>query len=302
MRELKKRTDGLLLLTATPMQVHPVEVWDLLSLLGLPPEWTAAAFLQFFEDVVHPNPSAPAMDRMAALFQAAEREFGAVELGRAQGLMADLSRLKARKVLRALRDQSSIPRRPLENRERAAALALLRAHTPIRHLVSRHTRDLLRRYHSTGKLDTRIADRDVRDEFIELSATERSLYDEVEEYIGSTYNQAESSVRNAVGFVMTVYRRRLASSFQALGATLRKRVYAIRFPWRMWRRTCRTMSPQRMRRTRRKSRTWNAKRCWPKNVPMWRACSLPSKRCRRTASWPRSSRRWTNCAMTTTPK
>jgi hypothetical protein len=25
------------MLTATPMQVHPVEVWDLLSVLGLPP-------------------------------------------------------------------------------------------------------------------------------------------------------------------------------------------------------------------------------------------------------------------------
>ena len=37
MRALKERTQGLILLTATPMQVHPVEVWDLLNLLGLPP-------------------------------------------------------------------------------------------------------------------------------------------------------------------------------------------------------------------------------------------------------------------------
>ena len=44
MRELMERTEGLVLLTATPMQVHPVEVWDLLSLLGLPPEWTDKRF------------------------------------------------------------------------------------------------------------------------------------------------------------------------------------------------------------------------------------------------------------------
>lgn len=37
MRGLKEKADALLLLTATPMQVHPVEVWDLLNLLGLPP-------------------------------------------------------------------------------------------------------------------------------------------------------------------------------------------------------------------------------------------------------------------------
>ena len=36
MRGLKDRTKGLVLLTATPMQVHPVEVFDLLSLFGLP--------------------------------------------------------------------------------------------------------------------------------------------------------------------------------------------------------------------------------------------------------------------------
>ena len=47
MQGLKDRTQGLILLTATPMQVHPIEVWDLLNLLGLPPEWTARAFLAF---------------------------------------------------------------------------------------------------------------------------------------------------------------------------------------------------------------------------------------------------------------
>ena len=227
MRRLKDRASGLVLLTATPMQVDPVEVWDLLDLLGLPPEWTARAFLEFFEDLDHPNPSSVALDRMAALFQAVERAYGAVEDGRARRLMNGLSRLKANRVLRALRDPSSVPRRALENRERDAALAMLRAHTPIRHLVSRHTRDLLRRYFRAGMIETPIAERDVEDRFIDLTTAERDVYEAVEEYIGSTYNQAESSVRNAVGFVMTVYRRRLASSFHALGATLRKRVAAL---------------------------------------------------------------------------
>ncbi len=227
MRCLRERATGLVLLTATPMQVHPVEVWDLLDLLGLPPEWTAASFLSFFDDVEHPNPSTQAMDRMAALFQAVERSYGTLEDARARRLMAGMSRLKANKVLRALRDASSIPRRTLENRERDTALAVLRAHTPIRHLVSRHTRDLLRRYYRAGMIDTAIAEREVEDRFIELTAAERGVYEAVEDYIGSTYNQAESSVRNAVGFVMTVYRRRLASSFHALATTLRKRVEAI---------------------------------------------------------------------------
>ena len=44
--------------------------------------------------------------------------------------------------------------------------------------------------------------------------------DAVEDYISTTYNKATAQERNAIGFVMTVYRRRLASSFFALKRTL----------------------------------------------------------------------------------
>ena len=226
MRALRERTQGLVLLTATPMQVHPVEVWDLLDLLGLPPEWTAEAFLRFFEDVDHPNPSPEAMERMAALFRAVERDRGAVARDAAARLTG-LSPLGAGKVLRALRDPASIPRRQLETAERRAALSVVRGHTPIRHLVSRHTRELLRRYFEAGMLTTPVAKRRVEDRFIEMTATERGLYEAVEDYIASTYDQASAAERSAVGFVMTIYRRRLASSFRSLRATLERRLDAI---------------------------------------------------------------------------
>ena len=222
MRALKARTQGLVLLTATPMQVHPIEVWDLLDLLGLPPEWTAAAFLQFFKEVNQPNPSAEALDRMAGLFQAVERKHGAVSRNAVENL-TKLSSFKVKKVLRALRSTASIPRRQLETPERRAAIAIMRTHTPIRRLVSRHTRELLRRYASARMLSTPIAKRHVEDRFIEMSDDERDLYKAVEEYISKTYNQAASTERSAIGFVMTVYRRRLASSFAALRATFERR-------------------------------------------------------------------------------
>ena len=102
----------------------------------------------------------------------------------------------------------------------------MKAHTPVRQLVSRHTRELLRRYHDKGLLDTRIADRKVEDRFVEMTADERALYEAVESYISTTYNKAAESQRRAVGFIMTVYRRRLASSCQALRKTLRRRLHA----------------------------------------------------------------------------
>ena len=158
MQSLKEHTQGLVLLTATPMQVHPIEVWDLLNLLGLPPEWTGDAFLRFFDDLNHPSPPPEAMERLAQLFRAVERDRGEVT-GDAARRLTGLSPLKTSKVLRALRDSAGIPRRQLETAERRAALAIMRGHTPIRHLVSRHTRELLRRYFDAGMLSTPIAKR-----------------------------------------------------------------------------------------------------------------------------------------------
>ena len=226
MRRLESRTRGLVLLTATPMQVDPVELWDLLDLLGLPPEWTAEAFLRFFDDLASANPSAEAFERMALMFQAAERVWGPAKAGAEDGL-AGLSRLRAGRVLRALRDESSIPRRQLETAERRAALAVLRAGTPVRHLVSRHTRDLLRRYFKAGMLAAPVAERRVEDRFIAMTADERALYAAVEDHISATCARAGAAERAAVGFVMTVYRRRLASSFRALRATLERRLAAL---------------------------------------------------------------------------
>ena len=226
MQRLKGRTLGLMLLTATPMQVHPIEVWDLLNLLGLPPEWTAQAFLSFFDTIGQPNLSPEALDRMARLFQAVERAYGEVKKEDAQHL-GNLSPVKANKVLRALRDSSSIPRRQLDPTEHWGAVKVMRANTPLRRLVSRHTRDLLRRYTKAGMLTTPIAERRVEDRFLKMTAQERALYDAVEEYIASTYNQASATERMAVGFVMTIYRRRLASSFHALRRTLQNHLDAI---------------------------------------------------------------------------
>ena len=227
MRGLKERTEGLLLLTATPMQVHPVEVWDLLSLFGLPPEWTEKRFLQFFEDINEVSPSFEAFDRMASLFRSIEGCYGGVD---AESIcrLTKLSRLKANKVLRALRDEAQTPRRQLETIERQAAFRIMKANTPIRRLVSRHTRELLRRYTQEGLLDAPIAERDVDDKMVELSPRERELYEAVESYISTTYDQASDEQKNAVGFIMTVYRRRLASSFRALRCTLQNRLDAMR--------------------------------------------------------------------------
>ncbi len=222
MRRLRRRTAGLVLLTATPLQVHAIELWDLLALLGLPDAWTPEAFVRFFSEVANPVVTNESLDWLSALFRASEMRYGLLSKEDAERL-ARTSGLKARKVLQALRDRVSIPRHQLSSEERRAAMAIIKRSTPVRALVSRHTRELLRRYFKAGMLSTPIATRRVEDSFIALSPEERELYDDVETYISETYNAAALDARNAVGFVMTIYRRRLASSFYALRQTLEKR-------------------------------------------------------------------------------
>lgn len=225
-QRIKDRTQALLLLTATPMQVHPVEVWDLLALLGLPPEWHEHAFLKFCKAVDHPSPSHEDMEFLAGMFRATEQRYGPATEQDARRVGAT-SRLQAKRVLSALRDSAAIPRRQMDAATRGVALRVMRSQSPIGRLISRHTRDLLRRYHKAGTLQTPIADREVEDRFVPLSTDEARIYEAVENYISTTYNQAAASEKNAVGFVMTIYRRRLASSFHALRHTLEDRLAAM---------------------------------------------------------------------------
>ncbi|MBL26615.1 MAG: helicase [Rhodospirillaceae bacterium] len=228
MHGLRYRTAGLVMLTATPMQVSPMEVWDLLDLLGLPSAWTADAFLAFFDRVRKPAPDAADLAAMAALFRAVEAQYGPVNETDAASRINGGSPLAARKVLRALRDDASTIRlRRLSTEERRGAIAIMLSNTPIRRLVSRHTRELLRRYHKAGQLDTPIADRVVEDRFVDMTEAERTVYERVEDYISTTYNRVPGERRSAVGFVMTIYRRRLASSFHALARTLENRLGRI---------------------------------------------------------------------------
>lgn len=231
LRALAPKTPGLVLLTATPMQIHPVEVFDLLALLGLPPECDASAFEAFYRSLGERALSNPALDRAARLFQAFERKMGplAEEVAAAAVRRAGVAigPVGLRKVLRALRDSASTPRRMLNETERGAARVILAAGGPVGRLVSRNTRALLRAYRAAGKLAQTIAERKVEDRFVALSPAERAVYEAVEAYITEVWDRAKGSERTAVGFVLTIYRRRLASSFAALARTLEARLRGV---------------------------------------------------------------------------
>ena len=125
MQQLQARTRGLLLLTATPMQVSHLEVWDLLNLLGLPPQWTEEAFTHFFQWVAQENPDDATLAALAGLWQSTVERFGE-EPSSAWPETLRKSFIKRRKALRALGDRDPLSRRNLDVELRRAVLALAR--------------------------------------------------------------------------------------------------------------------------------------------------------------------------------
>jgi SNF2 family DNA or RNA helicase len=221
MQGIKQKCRSLLFLTATPMQVHPVELWDLLNLLGLPPKWEAddSCLTRYF-DLAAGNPSREQFEWLAAMFRDSETFFQPLADEEIDRILNGVPKLRRKKIVEALRSESAIRRNQLDAETRRGALKLLLAVSPLRFRMVRQTRGLLRAYAKAGKLALPIPDREPKDVPIEMTAAEERLYKAVEEYISKTYNNATPAKRSAVGFVMTIYRRRLASSFEALRRTL----------------------------------------------------------------------------------
>ena len=223
-----ERYQGLLLLTATPMQVHPIEVWDLLTVLGLGGRWGADEnnFLGFFNEL--------------------RRPYGDTEWGFVFDLVADhlknsggggqidphfyetmqrnigMPRANAIRDLPQQRGQRQTIMRSLPELAQPYVREMARRHTPLQHYVFRNTRDLLRQYVAKGILQANVPRREPTIQRVTFLPEEAALYLRITEYISEFYARYESE-RRGLGFVMTVYRRRLTSSFYAVRKSLERR-------------------------------------------------------------------------------
>ncbi len=229
--ELKARgrMQGLLLMTATPMQVHPKEVWDLLCLLGLGGRWGASedAFLRYFEEL-RKSYGQVDWDFVFAMVRDYLDNGGSIDPAFEGRMSQQHGPVLAQQVL-SLPHSSHPGRRAKELKEKAEELVRLFAkeHTPVQRFMFRNTRELLREYVRKGLLEVRVPWRDPKLEWIAMRPEEEDLYNRIEEYISNFYRKYEAK-RKGLGFVMTVYRRRLTSSFYAIRRSLERRLEFLR--------------------------------------------------------------------------
>ena len=200
LRQLAKRTDSLLLLTATPMQLHEAELHALLDLLE-PTGWNAEDF-QLFYDAEKPKTRAD-WRFMTKLYQPHSPDPNS----RDERLIHHPNQ--------AYVDSQLTPGVINETAR------IMRERSPAKRLVSRHTRETLRQYAREGLIEATVPMRRVHPVAIQMNGDERRLYDEINHLATNVYFGAPGVNPTALGFIMTTYRRRLGSSPRAFAQTCR---------------------------------------------------------------------------------
>ena len=217
---------ALWLLTATPMQVTPIELRDLLVQAGLHGALAdEEAFLRYFREVAKADDERTAW---AWLNQTLRNTPRLPETGAEDAVMRTIAdRVNAVEAALIQRfgmgehDGAEIARQ-LSPTGREALRTWLRQLSPVGQYVTRHSRETLRLYRARGELTENLAERDVQPIVIPFDAEEQALYDQLDELIDRLM-QAHGT-RQGAGFVLTVYRRRLTSSWAAIRKTLRRRL------------------------------------------------------------------------------
>ena len=211
----------ILAASATPIQTDRRELFGIMALLGLRDGWNnQRSFLSFFEqlETFAENPNAVSEEDIRRWHHLV----GVYLTDSPSSFDVPFE------VSRFLETPVANPAiRTWDDNEREVLLEALRKYSPLGQHFIRETRDRLRSYQREGIafVGQNIPSRSITDHFIELPIEERRLYDSIDDYIRSRY---ESYMKNkktrGLGFLMTVYRRRLTSSFTAVAASLRRRL------------------------------------------------------------------------------
>ncbi len=200
LRQLATRTWSLLLLTATPMQLHEAELHALLELLE-PTGWEVDAFRRFYD------PAEPGTLEDWRFMTERYRPHSPDRAARDERLIHDNNRAYVANHL--------TPERMDETAR------LMRERSPAKRRMSRHTRETLRRYAREGRIQATIPERRVHPVAVLMNDAERGLYDDIDALVNEVYASAPGLNPTALGFIMTTYRRRLGSSPRAFAQTCR---------------------------------------------------------------------------------
>lgn len=224
---LRNKAESMWLATATPVQIDPIEAIDLAALtrrlgpLGLEPQ-VAMAYYELLGKLRRGNN----LDDLEWFFLARmvlhiRKHDTAVSSFIDNTLLRGRDRRDLEGWLNTLESNPGEPKAPV----RKAVIRLLFSTAPLSRVMMRHNRGLLQKYREHGKLSGNLATRTVHLPLIELNLAEKAIYDLFEPYCQELAEQVKmhSQQRTAVGFMLSFFHLRFASSYKAILDSLIRR-------------------------------------------------------------------------------
>lgn len=195
--ELKELVEGFLLLSATPMQLDPYELYSLIELVepGL------------YGDFRSYDQRRKMLPRLNELMRAL-RTWGSLSTDEQRRVVAEHGAL-----LKSAGGESSVDALA-DARTRTRVMDALVEQHPLGGVMVRNRKSVLG--NSAGRKAMRIS--------VELSDEERDLYVDIAAYLRDEYDAAMSAKNNPLGFLMVIYQKMLASSSYAIHQSLKRRV------------------------------------------------------------------------------
>lgn len=223
------KSQALLLATATPMQLTPLEAFDLLRFMPAAGAVRLLAglcdlFYSLRETVTDHDSLADHQLRFLARYLADVKRTAPAQWQFVfNEVLGDLITQEDMNLLvnHCMAPSSWEPLQP--------ALSML---SPLGRTMVRHTRTLLREYQRAGLLTQNLAFRHVESEIVALEGEEKALYERLQAYCEElaqrvTANSRGGRQRIAIGFYLSFLRQRFASSFKALTLSLERRLEKI---------------------------------------------------------------------------
>ena len=221
----EQATQALWLLTATPLQLSALELFDLLLQVGMAKPFDDFAAFHRYYDEINKRDTADWNWLNRALKHSGdggdldEQAF----LSGLRGHVTYDNIERIRRFGRGLHSPEETALHPSFGEEARAALhRWLRLRGPVERNMTRHTRETLRAYIREGKLNQPLAVRDVQSWKIPFRPEERELYDSLEGLIRRLQDAHGQNTRT--GFVLSMYQRRLTSSWAAIEKSLQRRL------------------------------------------------------------------------------
>lgn len=219
---------ALLLATATPMQLNPVEAFDLIRFMPgagavrCVPELGQLLYL-IRDSLLDQEDLGPERASLLQRYLHDVRKHAPAQWEFVmERVLSDGDRLDLELFL-----DSGAP--PMDWQFLQPALSML---MPLGRVMLRHTRGLLREYERDGRLAARLAHRDVQPVIVGLEGQERVIYENLQAYAEELSARISASTpddksRAAIGFYLCFLRLRFASSIPALERSLGNRLEKI---------------------------------------------------------------------------